>query len=151
VLIDVSSELATDAVSVWQQVSTPAGVNYEFWPLRMTFPRDIPSIDKLPTGQNLLLSRIALLGVLPLDWHHFGLARADPGRGFHEISISLWMARWIHIRSVTPHGMRCTVRDHVECTPRFLVLTPLITTLYCYIFERRHDRLRRHFGGKRLA
>jgi len=151
VRIDVSSELAADVDSVWRQVSTPAGVNYELWPLRMTFPRDLPSIDEASTGQNLFRSLITLLGVLPLDWHHFGLVRIDPGRGFHEISSSLWVARWVHIRSVAPHDRGCTVHDQVECSPRLLMPTCLVAPLYRYIFERRHDRLRRRFGGNRLA
>ena len=110
-LVDVASELRANAPVVWRRVSTPVGVNDELWPLHMTFPADLPSLDEAPTGRELFSSIISILGVLPIDRHRFGLEGVEPGSGFREVSSSVWMARWVHVRTVESLPLRCIVRE----------------------------------------
>jgi hypothetical protein len=54
--------------------------------VRVTAPREaeVTRIDDAPIGVPLFDSWVVLGGVLPIDRHHFVIARVDRGRGFHE-------------------------------------------------------------------
>jgi ligand-binding SRPBCC domain-containing protein len=149
--IDVASRLQAESPEVWAAITTPTGVNAELWPIQMSFPADLPSIDAASCGKNLFQSTITLFGVLPIDRHHFGLADITPGSQFHEISTSWIMRRWVHRRTVTPDGTGCIVRDHVEASMRLPFLGALLGKVYRHVFERRHRCLRRRFGGERIT
>jgi ligand-binding SRPBCC domain-containing protein len=145
------SALPVSAEELWRRVSTPAGVNDELWPFRMHLDKlDLAAPDAsraLPGGGVL----ISLFGVLPLDWHWLGLESVTPGGGFHEVSSSLWMRRWVHVRTIEPAGEHSTLRDHVELTPRLGLLAPLLAPVYRAVFRRRHRRLRRYLAKKQAA
>lgn len=147
VVIDVESIVAADSAELWRHAASPAGVNEELWPLAMSFPRHLRSLERVGTGSKLFRSRIALFGLVPVDWHDLGLERIEPSRGFREVSSSLWMARWVHERTLDSAAGGTRVRDHVEFTPRLRWLAPLMAPLYRGVFGRRHRRLRRKFGA----
>jgi ligand-binding SRPBCC domain-containing protein len=143
----ISSDLAAPREAVWARVSTAAGVNDELWPITMTFPQAGGTIADLPPGHELFCSRIRLWGVVPLDWHYFGLEGVEPGQGFRERSHSLWLRSWTHERTVEDRDGGCRVTDHIAWQPRLGLLSPFLGPLYRGVFRRRHRRLRSTFGG----
>ncbi len=145
--IELVSELAAPADAVWQHAASVAGINAELWPVRMHLPPDPEVLSRLAETRTTRGVLISLLGIVPLDWHRLGIQQIEPGRGFHEVSSSLWMRRWVHIRSLEPTAGRCVLRDHVEFTPRIAVLGPLLTPLYRAVFRRRHRVLSQKIGG----
>ncbi len=144
--IEFSSELSASADAVWEHAASVAGINAELWPLRMHLPPDPEVLLHLAETRATRGLLITLLGVLPLDWHWLGIQRIDLGRGFHEVSSSLSMRCWVHIRSIDPVAGHCVLLDRVEFTPRLAFLGPLIAPLYRAIFRRRHRVLGQKFG-----
>jgi ligand-binding SRPBCC domain-containing protein len=145
-----SSRLAAPATQVWARAVTWAGVNAELWPVRMTAPpewrdRDIGSV---PCGQPLFQSWILLLGVLPLDVHHFRLESVGPGFRFQEDSSSLVNRQWRHQRIVEPESDGCVLTDRLEIAPRFALLGFLLAPVYRLVFASRHRKLRRWHGTR---
>ena len=124
-----------------------AGINAELWPLRMHLPQDPEVLLHLAETHATRGLLITLLGVVPLDWHWLGIEQIEPGRGFHEVSSSLSMRRWSHIRTIEPTTGGCLLRDRVEFTPRLAFLGPLVAPLYRAIFRRRHRVLHQRFGS----
>lgn len=145
--IELASQLAAPVDVVWQHAASVAGINAELWPVRMHLPRDPEVLSRLAENRAARGVLISLLGILPLDWHWLGIQQVTPGRGFHEISSSLWMRRWVHIRSIEPTDGGCLLRDWVEFTPRIGSLGPLLAPLYRAIFRRRHQALLRRLGA----
>ena len=150
VSIDVASHLSATAEAVWLRVSTPEGINAELRPVRMHLPRDVEGLRALATASKQAGILISLFGVIPLDWHRLGLESVEPGQGFREVSSSLWMRRWVHVRTIRAAGASCVLRDHVELTPRIGWIAPLAAPIYRAVFRRRHRSLQRHFGGNTI-
>jgi len=144
--IELASQLAAPADVVWQHAASVAGINAELWPVRMHLPHDPEMLSRLAETRAARGVLISLLGILPLDWHWLGIQQITPGRGFHEISSSLWMRRWVYIRSIEPTTDGCLLRDRVEFTPRIASLGPSLRPLYRAVFLRRHGVLTRKFG-----
>ena len=138
--------------TVWDVVSTMAGVNAELAPwLRMTAPPEATNmrIEDAPVGQALFASWVLVCGILPVDRHYFMLAEVERGRGFVEQSTSWSERHWEHRRHVEPRGERgCTLTDRLIFTPRLRVSGPLLVRVVGAVFGHRHRVLRGRFGGR---
>ena len=102
-------------------------------------------ITAWPAGETLFTSWILLLGLIPVDRHHFRLREVHPGRGFDEDSTSSMNRFWRHQREVHAHGETCRVSDRVEFQSRLGPLGILLLPVYRAVFAWRHYRLRRQF------
>ena len=144
-----SSDLAVD-VDVILATLTLNGVNAELSPLvRMTAPAAFAQrpLQEWPERQNLFISWILLLGVLPVDRHAFYLHSVTPGRGFVETSSSTLNALWQHERTIIPLAAGCRVTDVVEYRCRLPLLGYLLNPVYKLVFWHRHRYLRSRYGG----
>jgi ligand-binding SRPBCC domain-containing protein len=146
-VIEFGSLLDSPCEQVWSRVETIDGVNAELWPIAMRSPPEYSSLERLAPGGEPIGILVSLFGIVPLDWHRLGLAQVTPGRGFHEVSSSLWMRHWRHERQLEPCSSKCLLSDRVEFIPRLAWLAPCLTPIYRAIFARRHRRLRAYFGG----
>lgn len=146
---EISSVLAATPQAMWDRVATAAGVNDELWPIRMTFPTADGTIAELSLGKDLFCSRIRLWGLVPLDWHHFGMERIEPGHGFRERSRSLWLKEWIHERTLEPIDGGCRLTDRMEWQARVWGTGALLGVVYRWVFRQRHRRLKAQFGMAR--
>jgi ligand-binding SRPBCC domain-containing protein len=148
------SRLEAPSAPVWASISTMGGVNYELLPLvRMTYPRqaDAMQIADAPLGEVAFHSYVMLFGVLPLDRHALTLQEILPGSGFIEDSTSLLQRRWRHERRIVPDGQtRCLLSDDLIFEPRLALFTPLIRRIVRAVFDHRHSRLHKKFGGQRV-
>lgn len=149
-----ASQLLAPAAEVWSAISTMAGVNAELMPLvRMTCPPEAAarSLESAPLGEVALHSYLLLFGVLPFDRHALTLLEILPGEGFIEDSTSLLQRRWRHERHVVPSptGGGCILTDELLVLPRVAALAPLVRPLVRSVFDHRHRRLHRRFGGVR--
>jgi ligand-binding SRPBCC domain-containing protein len=142
---EFASELPASSEVVWRQIASAEGINAELWPIRMHLPR---AVDVLASAseENARGVLISLLGIVPIDWHWLRLESLAIGQGFHEVSSSLLMKRWVHIRTLEPRGDYCTLRDHVELTPRLGILAGIVAPIYRAVFRRRHRALQKHFA-----
>jgi hypothetical protein len=148
--IEISSEVAADADTVWARVTDPAGINDELRPLlRMTVPAGAADfgLDD-PEPGHIGRSWVLLFGLIPFDYDDITVLRAEPGRGFLERSSMLSMRLWEHERTLEPLGEgRCRVTDRVAWEPRLPVSGTWLRPLILATFNHRHRRLRRAFGG----
>lgn len=151
VQFEIVSTLPAAADAVWRRVSTPAGINDELWPFHMRLRQDLLAAASRLHSASTPGVLISLCGLLPIDWHWLGLERVTPGRGFREVSSSLWMRHWVHERTIEPAGERCTLCDRVELTPRVALLAPLLGPLYRAVFRRRHRRLIGYLTARRRS
>jgi ligand-binding SRPBCC domain-containing protein len=141
----LTSELPVAADVVWRHVISPHGINAELWPIRMHLGDGVEAFDPAH-GQPARGILISLCGLLPIDWHWLRLESVTPGRGFHEVSSSLVMKRWVHIRTIEPRGDHCALHDQVEWTPRLAFLAALLAPIYQTVFRRRHRSLQKLFA-----
>lgn len=152
--IAVASELEADAEAVWARAIDPDGINYELRPLmRMTVPKGAEDfgLDDLEPG-HIGRSWIFYFGFLPFDYDDLNIVRVEPGRGFLERSTMLSMRLWEHERTVTPLGEgRCRVEDRLAWEPRLPLPGAWTRPLIRFVFNHRHGRLRRWFGGTAAA
>jgi ligand-binding SRPBCC domain-containing protein len=147
----ISSRLAASVERVWDHASTFAGVNRELWPpIRMTYPIAIGRLTPktIPLGRCAFRSWILLFGFLPIEFDNFTIVELEPGRGFYEVSSLLTIRDWRHRRSIELNGDGCVVRDEIALVPRWRPLGRPLLTVYRQVFELRHRRLRRIFGGQ---
>lgn len=148
--IAVASELNADAEAIWARAIDPDGINYELWPLmRMTVPKGAEDFgfDDLEPG-HIGRSWVFLFGLIPFDYDDLTIVRVEPGRGFLERSTMLSMRLWEHERTLTPLGEgRCRVEDRLAWEPRMPLPGSLPQPLIRFVFNHRHGRLRRWFGG----
>ena len=145
------SELSAQPPTVWDEVASMSGVNSELRPwVRMTRPS---GTDRLETGDptvtNGFSSWVLLLGVLPIDRHHFRFETIVDGVMFVEASQSWLNSSWRHRREVTPAdgGEGSALRDQLEIEPRFQLLRPFLRLGIGMAFRHRHRWLQRHFGS----
>ncbi len=148
--LSFESQLGAESNTVWDAVACMSGVNDELRPLvRMTYP---PGCDRLESDNRLVLagfrSWVLLLGVLPIDRHHFGFEEIVDGERFTERSDS-WLNRsWRHGRVVSsndaPGG--AVLRDELEIEPRLRALEPFVRLGVGSVFRHRHRRLLKRFG-----
>jgi hypothetical protein len=152
--ISVSSELEASTEAVWERAIDPEGINYELRPLmRMTVPRGAEDfgLDDLEPG-HIGRSWIFLFGLIPFDYDDLNIVRVEPGRSFLERSTMLSMRLWEHERTVTPLGEdRCRVEDRLAWEPRLPLPGFWLRPLIRFVFNHRHGRLRRYFGGTAAA
>ena len=143
-----SSTLALPLADASARLLRPPAVNAELGPwLRMTMPapwgeRPLPD---WPVGRPLFRSVILLLGVLPLDLHHFRL-EATGEAGFYERSSSLVMRSWRHKRLLRAAPGGTLVEDRVVFACRLPGLGSLLAPVYRAVFRHRHCRLRRWYA-----
>jgi ligand-binding SRPBCC domain-containing protein len=144
-----SSILAAPPEKVWARVSTLSGVNAELAPwFRMTGPEGLDRFEPqhIPLGKPLFRSWLLLFGVLPLDYDDLTFVRFEPGRGFLERSRMNSMKVWEHERTLEPHPEGTLLTDRVLFEPRLPM--PGQRGMFSGLFRRRHEYLRRHFGGR---
>ena len=138
--------------TVWDVVSTMAGVNAELAPwLRMTAPPEATNmrIEDAPVSERLFASWVLLAGVVPIDRHYFMLAAVERGCGFVEQSTSWSERRWEHRRHLEPRGEGgCTLTDRLTFAPRVRLSGPLLVRVIDAVFSHRHRGLRGRFGGR---
>lgn len=149
IVIELSSRLAADADAVWDRVTTPEGINAELMPLvRMTFPpgKSLRDLGPEQMGKPLFASCLLAFGFIPFDRHVLVIERIEP-RAFFERSHTLLQRRWNHDRKIVPDGAHCILTDRVEMVPRVRLSDPVTGWLVRRIFEHRHARLRKTFGG----
>jgi hypothetical protein len=153
--LSFTSRLESPADLVWARVSTFRGVNAELGPwLQMTAPPEAleRSLDDAPTRAPLFSSWVLLLGVLPIDRHHFALDEVERGVGFKERSTSWSEREWIHVRRVEPAGDHaCIVTDALTFTPRIPGTGPIVERVIGALFRHRHRALRARFGASSVA
>jgi ligand-binding SRPBCC domain-containing protein len=145
----VSSLLTAAPEKVWARVSTLSGVNAEMAPwFRMTGPRGLDRFEpqQLVLGQRLFRSWLLLFGVLPVDYDDLTFVRFEPGQGFLERSRMISAKVWEHERTLEPHPEGTLLTDRLRFEPRLPL--PGLRALYSGVFRHRHERLRRHFGGR---
>ena len=148
----ISSRLSASAERVWAHASTFAGVNRELWPpVRMTYPSAMSRLtpEAIPLGRRAFRSWILLFGFIPIEFDDFTLVELEPGRGFYELSRLLTIREWRHRRTIEPVGDACVVRDEIALVPRWRWMGWLLLATYRRVFQLRHRRLQRIFGGER--
>ena len=154
--VEVSSQVAADADSVWRRITTPEGINHELGPwLKMTIPRALrgSTLDDVPLGRPLGRSWLLLLRVLPFDFDDLMLAERESGRRFLETSRMLSMSRWKHERIVSPADKGSKISDRLEFEPRGFaqrsaLIRRLMRRVVASIFRHRHRRLASYFGAR---
>ncbi len=105
------------------------------------------STQEVPLGVRLFRSWLLVLGVLPVDFDDLVLIEVLPGRGFHERSSMLSMRTWEHERWIERADGGCDLHDRLTFEPRIAGTGPLLRMVVRHVFEHRHRRLRRRFGG----
>lgn len=143
-----SSTLALPAADASSRLLRPSAVNAELGPwLRMTMPAPWGEqpLPAWPVGRPLFRSVILLLGVLPLDLHHFRL-EATGEAGFYERSSSLLLRSWRHKRLLRAVPGGTFVEDRLVFACRLPVLGSLLAPVYRAVFRHRHRRLRRWYA-----
>jgi len=142
------SRLAAPPSAILRSVLTMAGVNSELMPLvRMTYPAEYRNsvLNAAAAGRVVFNSWILLFGVLPVDRHALRFERVLPN-GFDERSTS-WLQRyWVHRRRVESRGPGAAVVDDLEFRPRLGWFTPLLRLFIRWMFQHRHEQLRRRYG-----
>lgn len=148
--IAVSSELAAPAEAVWARAIDPAGINDELRPLmRMTVPKGVEDfgLDDLEPG-HIGRSWIFLFGFIPFDYDDLHIVRVEPGRSFLERSTMLSMRLWEHERTLEPLDENCCrVIDRLAWEPRLPLPGSWLRPLIRAVFNHRHRRLQRAWGG----
>lgn len=147
------SDLRAPRAEVWARISTAEGIADELAPwLRMTFPAEVEQLSEstVPIGRRLCRSWVLLLGVLPIDYDDVTLVELDPGKRFLERSRTASQREWVHERTVEPASEGCRLTDRLEVHPKVEFSRPLLERIVRAIFEHRHQRLVRHFGGVRV-
>lgn len=145
----LSSRLPVPVETVWASISTMQGVNYELAPLaRMTYPNMTAGLESVPVGERAFRSIILFLGIIPFDLHDLTLLRLEPGTGFYEKSPSLLQRYWIHERTLEKVEQGCIVHDRVEFQPRLPLVGHVMLPVFRLVFQNRHNRLRKKFGGQ---
>ncbi|MGB1581680.1 MAG: hypothetical protein ACPHER_09265 [Nevskiales bacterium] len=130
-----------------------ATVNSELRPLaRMTAPTEWQQrpIMQWPAQQRLFKSWILLLGILPIDRHHFYFEWFDPEQGFCERSASSSNSLWRHQRRVTASAAGCVVTDSLQYQNRLPLCGAILKPVYQMVFWHRHRKLRARYGGRAL-
>lgn len=149
--VEVGSRLEAPAATVWDHVATFTGINDELAPyLRMTAPAHLSGLDATDArlGQRLCRSWLLVLGVLPVEFDDVVLVELEEGRRFLERSRMGSLRVWQHERVVEPDGAgSCVVIDRLRFEPRVGASLPLVRRIVAALFDHRHRRLRRRFGG----
>ncbi len=148
--ISVSSRLEADPATVWERVTTAAGINDEMRPImRMTVPPGVERLDpeRVELDERIGRSWVLLFGLIPFDFDDLTLVSFEPGRGFLERSSMLSQRVWEHQRTLEPAGDGCLIIDRVRWEPRLGLPGRPLRPLIGFFFGHRHRRLRRRFGG----
>ncbi len=145
---EIETDLCIPAEKAWSHMTSPSGVNAEFWPImRMTFPPTVGDVtsDWQP-GRQLFRSWLLLFGIVPVEYDDFGLEEVDRGKRFLEISEMMSQEKWIHEREITeiPKGVR--LRDRVSFVSRLASLERVYLVVFRLVFRYRHFRLKRLYG-----
>jgi hypothetical protein len=125
------------------------GVNYELNPIvHMTAPSEWKSrpLTEAPVKQKFFTSVLLLFGFLPIDLHHI-LFDQILENGFRETSHSLSMKHWNHNREVESLEQGCVVTDELSYATRIPFLGAVLKPVYLFVFNHRHARLRKKYGG----
>lgn len=142
---EIESHVGLSPQRAWEIVTTPAGVNREFWPLlRMTFPRGADSlVSAWQPGRTLFRSWILLFGLLPVEYDDIAFVEVEEGRRFLERSEMLTQSLWQHERTIFADANGCRIADRVAFASRIPALEPLQGMIFRAVFRYRHFRLRR--------
>lgn len=129
---------------------TPGGVNDELRPwLSMTLPKALheANLEDVPLNTSLGRSWILLFGFVPFEFDHISLKERGPRR-FVESSTMLTQRTWRHEREVISAQGGCWVRDRLGWTPRAPGFGLLASIVIPKLFQHRHRRLIRRYGGR---
>ena len=151
VTLRFTSALGVSREAAWRWITSVHGISAELRPLMsMGVPRGVTSLTALAfvPGQRLFRSRIALFGLLPVDFSDLTLLELTENEGFVEQSPMGSMRLWRHERRIgaVPGGADCcTVTDLLAFEPR--LARSLSTWVVKQLFTHRHAVLRRELGG----
>ncbi|MEO0367937.1 MAG: hypothetical protein AAF197_04020 [Pseudomonadota bacterium] len=140
---EIESLVSKDAKSLYADLLTMNGVNYELIPLvRMTAPSRWAEkpIQLWPIDEALFTSVILLFGIIPVDLHRFKLLGVN-GSGFEECSCSLVNEEWRHSRTIKEVEGGSLVKDQVTFIPKIRFVGKIMKPIYEAIFKHRHKRL----------
>ncbi len=148
--VQLQSNLAVNRQILWNHVVSMPNVNKELMPyIRMTYPANrvtLNGVENVPYGQTLFVSILLLFGLIPIDLHWLRLDKIVNGRAFHENSTTLMHRYWKHTRTLVDKGEGVTViTDEVEFMPRIAMLGYILLPIVKYIFNHRHEQLRKTF------
>lgn len=142
-----ASALAPPPERIWPLIASMHGVNDELGPwLSMSHPPHLDSLDSARPGEVLFVSRIRVLGWLPVDRHRLRFDALYPGEGFDERSESDLQRVWIHRRRLSAQGTGSRLVDELAFELRLPGIAPFATALVKQVFQHRHRRLRRRHG-----
>jgi ligand-binding SRPBCC domain-containing protein len=148
--IQVSSLLDAPPERVWSWIATAEGVNDELGPwMRMTVPGggDL-DLDSIEVGKPIGRSWVLFLGLIPVDYDEINVVELDRGRGFVERSRMLSQRSWEHARTIEPVDGGCVITDSIAWEPRLPLPARSLRPMFGAIFQHRHRRLRKRFGGR---
>lgn len=148
-MIERSSRLTAPAETVWEEVTTAAGINTELSPvLRMTVPTSFRgrSLRDVPSGTHIGRSWLLLAGLVPVDYDDITVAEVGPGLRFLEQSSMLTFAHWQHERMMSDSPGGCVLTDRVSFELRRPLrvvpgLRRLMSLVVGALFSHRHRRL----------
>jgi ligand-binding SRPBCC domain-containing protein len=149
--LERTTALRAAPAEVWRHVTSIDGINRELAPwLRMTVPSEArrltidDALDSL--GDALIVSRVLLFGVLPVERMRLTIVALEPGHRFVEQSPMLTMRSWRHERTVEPTADGCRLSDRLSFEPLVRASSPLLRRLVGALFAHRHRRLVERFG-----
>ncbi len=144
----VSSNLATEAETLWRHAVSPEGVNRELMPLiRMTFPAGVEDLtDSWRPGARRFRSWLLAAGWVPVEYDDVVFEEVEPGQRFLERSSLFSQRVWEHERILEPVPRGCRITDRIRFVPRLAFLGWLYRPVFEAVFRWRHRRLRALFG-----
>ena len=148
----LKTNVAANPNSVWQHMTSIAGVNREFFPLlKMTGSRKYQRLDDHSEmlGKQLFRSWILLFGIVPVEYDDLCIIELVPGKKFVEASSMLMQKKWRHERSIEAlPDFGSTIEDHICFEARFPILAPISYPIILALFKYRHFRLQQILGPR---
>ena len=136
-----------DSGLVWRHMMDWGCINEELWPLNMSHPDEIPSVDAVPADAGVDFVSKVKLGGMPVDLHHFAHLEIVEGLYLFERSSTVFLREWTHRRAIKQVAHNVVLTDTCTLTPKFGWLGRVLAAIYHSVFIRRHDKLRRKFGA----
>jgi hypothetical protein len=142
--------LSAPAQLVWERVTTPEGINEEFWPrFRMTVPKQAVGLDISTVEVPAHLGRSWFFAQgLPVAVDDITIVELGPGYRFVEQSKMTALKVWRHERVVTPTDAGCTVADTITFEAKLRPLNWMLGKLLPRLFWYRHAHLETRFGNR---
>lgn len=144
-----TSSLRAGPAEVWRHATSPDGINHELAPwLRMTVPPEVHAMtiaDALERlGEPLIVSRMLLLGVLPVERTRITIVELEPDSSSSRPCYRF--RSWRHERIVEPAGSGCVLTDKLAFEPAIRLVEPAMRGLVRALSAHRHRKLVARFG-----